>query len=136
MKNRDFQKEIKIDMALSESFGDKLIRLMNAYPKTIEDMAESIGVSEETIGRYRRNAIAPDIRMAVAMCLAFSLDLEQSETFLNSLAYTLLEGSSRETRAYRKLIKEYPGIPVEQANRILASWGLSRRQQLYPRKRK
>ncbi len=134
MENRDFQKEIEIDMALSESFGDKLIRLMNAYSKTIEDMAESIGVSEETIGRYRRNAIAPDIRMAVAMCLTFSLDLEQSETFLNSLAYTL-EGS-REIRAYRKLIKEYPGLSVPKANHILASWGIPKRQQLYPRKRK
>lgn len=135
MENRDFQKEIEIDMVLSPSFIDILNKFIGIYHTTAERLAENIGVSVETISRYRTGETRPDIRMAVALCLAFSLNFRQSEKMLNSLGFTL-KGSSREQCAYRRLIKNYSGLSIKEANELLSKCGLLESQKLYPRKRK
>ena len=131
----NFQTEIAVEEALSQPFNVTLERVMKVRKKTREDLAEDIGVSAETISRYRSGETHPDIRMAVAICIACSLNLEQSKKLLNSLGFSL-EGASKEIKAYRYLIEHHSGEKILECNKILTQIGIIKRNQLYPRKGK
>lgn len=128
------QREIETEQIFHLSFVDVLDKLIKLYNFTLSSLAEKCGVSVETIKRYHNGDSVPDIKMAVAICLAFELDLEKSEQLLNTLGYTLA-GSSKEIVAYQKLLIEHQGIDLFAANALLLKWGIAKNSLLLPRKR-
>ncbi|EOI6006815.1 MULTISPECIES: hypothetical protein [Enterococcus] len=102
------------------SFGDALKVLMKYPPKTtVEQLAESSGLSDKTIQRMR-NGEAVVIQSIVAMCIGLHLHPDISTEMLQKLGYTL--GPAVEIHMiYKTLLCNCNTMTIEECNELLTN---------------
>lgn len=68
---------------LPDTFGDTLYAHMNRRDMTVERLAETCGLSETTIKKYRRNDLSGiALRTVLSLCIALHLEPQYSEDFV------------------------------------------------------
>lgn len=102
------------------SLGDALKVLMKYPPKTtVEQLAESSGLSDKTIQRMR-NGEAVVIQSIIAMCIGLYLHPDISTEMLQKLGYTL--GPVVEIHMiYKTLLCNCNTMTIEECNELLTN---------------
>ena len=108
---------------LPYDFGAALILLMDERRITVEQLAETSGLSEKTISRLRSGGNNPSLPTVIAICIGLSLDNYMGEQLVNVAGYSL--GGRAVDRAYSFLLGMACFITVLEANEFLKKMGFS-----------
>lgn len=107
---------------LPYDFGDALKLLMEEREITIEQLAETSGLSEKTISRLRSGENKPSLPTVIAICIGLSLDPFIAEQLVNIAGYSL--GGKKADRAFKLILGVAYSITIFDANNFLKKMGL------------
>lgn len=107
---------------LPYDFGDALKLLMEERNITIEQLAETSGLSEKTISRLRTGENKPSLPTVIAICIGLSLDPFIAEQLVNIAGYSL--GGKKTDRAFKLILGVAYSITIFDANDFLRKMGL------------
>lgn len=107
---------------LPYDFGDALKLLMEEREITVEQLAETSGLSEKTISRLRSGENKPSLPTVIAICIGLSLDPFIAEQLVNIAGYSL--GGKKADRAFKLILGVAYSITIFDANDFLKKMGL------------
>ena len=107
---------------LPYDFGDALKLLMEEREITVEQLAETSGLSEKTISRLRSGENKPALPTVIAICIGLSLDPFIAEQLVNIAGYSL--GGKKADRAFKLILGIAYSITIFDANNFLKKMGL------------
>ena len=107
---------------LPYDFGNALKLLMEEREITVEQLAETSGLSEKTISRLRSGENKPSLPTVIAICIGLSLDPFIAEQLVNIAGYSL--GGKKADRAFKLILGVAYSITVFDANDFLKKMGL------------
>lgn len=107
---------------LPYDFGDALKLLMEEREITVEQLAETSGLSEKTISRLRSGENKPSLPTVIAICIGLSLDPFIAEQLVSIAGYSL--GGKKADRAFKLILGVAYSITIFDANDFLKKMGL------------
>ena len=93
---------------------------------TDQDIAEYIHISPQSLSGYGHGKQSPSIGVAIGICMALGLDIEEATTLLASLGVCLIS-SCKEHAAYLYLIRNYKDKSAEECNNLLDFFGIDKK---------
>ena len=115
---RMIEQEMEERAMTEKSFNQMTVDLMTMKHFTVENLAESTGLSEETIKNMRNNPNKKiGIEAIVAVSIALGLSYEVALKYIDKSPSKLTE--SEQMNFYRYALKEWNDLPVAEVNRKL-----------------